>query len=57
MRITRPGGILRFTEAEWGFTNSPVFDTLQGNFGSLALYQAGHFFSPNAHTVVLTIWG
>ncbi len=27
-RITRPGGILRFTEAEWGFTNSAAYDTL-----------------------------
>lgn len=51
MRITRPGGILRFTEAEWGFTNSPAFDTLQGKIGSQALYQAGHSFSPNARTV------
>jgi ubiquinone/menaquinone biosynthesis C-methylase UbiE len=51
MRITRPGGILRFTEAEWGFTNSPAFDTLQGKIGSLALHRAGHSFSPNARTV------
>jgi ubiquinone/menaquinone biosynthesis C-methylase UbiE len=54
LRITRPGGILRFTEAEWGFTNSAAFDTLQGKLGSLALYRAGHSFSPNARTVGTT---
>ncbi len=54
MRITRPGGILRFTEAEYGFTNSPAFDLLQGKMGSLALYRAGHSFSPHARTVGTT---
>jgi ubiquinone/menaquinone biosynthesis C-methylase UbiE len=49
-RITRPGGMLRFTEAEWGFTNSPAFDTLSGFIG-LAAYRAGHSFSPHGRTV------
>ena len=49
-RITRPGGILRLTEAEWGFTNSPAFDTLSSFIG-LALYRAGHSFSPHGRTV------
>lgn len=49
-RITRPGGILRLTEAEWGFTNSPAFDTLSGFIG-LAAYRAGHSFSPHGRTI------
>ncbi len=49
-RITRPGGIVRMTEAEWGFTNSAAFDTLSGYIG-LAAYRAGHSFSPHGRTV------
>jgi ubiquinone/menaquinone biosynthesis C-methylase UbiE len=53
-RILKPGGILRFTEAEWGYTNSLAFDTLQGKLGSIALHKAGHSFSPNGRTVGTT---
>jgi len=49
-RITKPGGLLRLTEAEWGFTNSPAFDKLSGLIG-LALYRAGHSFSPHGRTI------
>src|SRR5436305_2544012 len=49
-RITRPGGMLRLTEAEWGFTTSPALDTLM-NFLALALYRAGHSFSPHGRTI------
>ena len=49
-RITRPGGILRLTEVEWGFTNSAAFDTLSG-FSALGLYRAGHSFSPHGRTI------
>ncbi len=49
-RITKPGGILRLTEAEWGFTNSAAFDTLSG-FIALAAYRAGHSFSPHGRTI------
>jgi ubiquinone/menaquinone biosynthesis C-methylase UbiE len=48
-RITQPGGILRLTEAEWGFTNSPALDKLQG-LCALALHRAGHSFSPHGRT-------
>jgi ubiquinone/menaquinone biosynthesis C-methylase UbiE len=48
-RITKPGGILRLTEAEWGFTNSAALDTLQ-EMAALALHRAGHSFSPHGRT-------
>ena len=48
-RITKPGGILRLTEAEWGFTNSVAYDTLMG-FDTVALSRAGHSFSPHGRT-------
>jgi ubiquinone/menaquinone biosynthesis C-methylase UbiE len=50
-RITKPGGILRITEAEWNFTNSAALDKLSG-FCALGLYRAGHSFSPHGRT-----WG
>jgi ubiquinone/menaquinone biosynthesis C-methylase UbiE len=50
-RITKPGGILRLTEAEWSFTNSAALDKLAG-FCALGLYRAGHSFSPHGRT-----WG
>jgi ubiquinone/menaquinone biosynthesis C-methylase UbiE len=49
-RITKPGGILRLTEAEWGFTNSAALEKLMRMDG-LALYRAGHSFSPNGQTI------
>jgi ubiquinone/menaquinone biosynthesis C-methylase UbiE len=49
-RITRPGGILRVTEGEWGFTNSSGLDKLQ-HFSEVALYQSGHSFSPSGRTI------
>jgi ubiquinone/menaquinone biosynthesis C-methylase UbiE len=50
-RITRSGGIIRWTEAEWGFTNSAAFDQLQCVMGYRALLRAGHSFSPHGRTV------
>jgi ubiquinone/menaquinone biosynthesis C-methylase UbiE len=49
-RIIRPGGILRLTEVEWGFTNSAALDALSG-MTALSLYRAGHSFSPSGRTV------
>lgn len=49
-RITRPGGILRLTEVEWGFTNSAALDTLSG-MTALSFYRAGHTFSPSGRTI------
>jgi ubiquinone/menaquinone biosynthesis C-methylase UbiE len=48
-RITKPGGILRLTETEWGFTNSAALDTLTG-LCALGLHRAGHSFSPHGRT-------
>src|SRR6266699_2675297 len=48
-RITRPGGILRLTEVEWGFTESAAYDMLL-RFSYLALYRAEHSFSPHGRT-------
>lgn len=48
-RITRPGGILRLTEVEWGFTESAAYDMLL-KFSYLALYRAEHSFAPHGRT-------
>ena len=48
-RITRPRGILRLTEAEWGFTNSAALDALT-SFSARGLHRAGHSFSPHGRT-------
>ncbi len=49
-RITRPGGVIRLTEPEWGFSNSAAFDKIIA-METLALQRAGHSFSPNGRTV------
>lgn len=48
-RISRPGGILRLTEAEWGFTNSSALDALTG-YITKAMHLGGHTFSPHGRT-------
>ncbi len=48
-RITRPGGIVRLTEGEWGFTNSAALDKFS-SLAALSFYQAGHSFSPRGRT-------
>jgi len=48
-RIIKPGGILRVTEAEWGFTQSVAYDRLVG-LCYLANSQSGHSFSPSGRT-------
>ena len=50
-RITKPRGILRLTEGEWGFTNSAAYDTLQQGMCTLAVYRSGHSFSPYGRNV------
>jgi ubiquinone/menaquinone biosynthesis C-methylase UbiE len=45
-RVTRPGGVIRLTEAEMlGEVNSPAIKQL-GQLLLQALYNAGHFFTP-----------
>jgi ubiquinone/menaquinone biosynthesis C-methylase UbiE len=45
MRITRPGGAIRLTESEWGFTNSLPYDSLS-MYLAQALHKMGQTFSP-----------
>jgi SAM-dependent methyltransferase len=44
LRILRPGGITRLTESEWGFTNAPATEKLQGMFYR-ALLAGGRSFT------------
>ena len=53
VRVTKPGGILRLTEAEWGFTNSVALDTLS-EYTARAFYLSGHSFSPRGRTIGTT---
>lgn len=50
LRILRPGGILRFTEFEWGGANKP---SLEKAFAllSLTMHNAGYTFSPGGYFV------
>jgi ubiquinone/menaquinone biosynthesis C-methylase UbiE len=52
-RVTKPGGILRLTEAEWAFTNSPALDQYMG-WETQAAYRASHSFSPHGRTMGTT---
>jgi len=40
-RVLRPGGIIRLTEGEWGFTNKPALETLLA-LSNQALHKAGY---------------
>jgi len=44
-RLLRPGGVLRLTETEWGFTNKPGLETFCALFNQ-ALARVGRSFSP-----------
>lgn len=46
LRILRPGGILRFTDLEWGLSNKPAYEKTCDLFNQ-ALQKAGQSFSPN----------
>jgi len=48
-RITKPGGMIRLTEGEWGFTNSVALDRLTG-LATLSFHRACHSFSPHGRT-------
>ena len=52
-RITRPGGLLRLTEAETAFTNSLALEHLGGLFAH-ALFQSGQSFSPDGRLLGIT---
>lgn len=48
LRILRPGGILRFTEFEWGGTNKPALEKVFAML-SLTMSRAGYTFSPEGY--------
>jgi len=48
LRVLRPGGILRFTEFEWGGANKPHFEKALTTL-SLTIHQAGYGCSPSGH--------
>ncbi len=54
-RLLRPGGIVRFTEGEWGFvtTTAPAVARLF-SLGLDALHRAGRSFSPDGRTHAIT---
>jgi ubiquinone/menaquinone biosynthesis C-methylase UbiE len=47
-RVLRPGGILRLTEGEYGFTNKPAHERFMALLNE-AQYKAGRSFSPTGH--------
>ncbi len=54
VRITRPGGIIRHTEAEhYSITNGPAFETLSGMW-LRAFKRSGCTFSPDGRTTCTT---
>jgi ubiquinone/menaquinone biosynthesis C-methylase UbiE len=48
LRVLRPGGILRFTEFEWGGANKPHFEKALFLL-SLTMHKAGYGCSPSGH--------
>jgi ubiquinone/menaquinone biosynthesis C-methylase UbiE len=53
LRITRPGGAIRLTESEWGFTSSPAYEKLYAFFAD-AMKVAGQRFSPERQYLGIT---
>ncbi len=52
-RLLRPGGILRLTEAENGFTTSAAWERI-GSLCMQAMHQSGHSFAPGGTQVAIT---
>ncbi len=48
LRILRPGGILRFTDFEQGFSNKPHFERAAGVLNQM-MHRFGYGFSPNGY--------
>jgi len=46
IRITRPGGVIRLTEAEWQFTNNAAFERI-ADMMTHAMWKDGKSFSPD----------
>ena len=47
-RVLRPGGLLRLTEGEYGFTNKPALERFMALLNE-AQHKAGRSFSPTGH--------
>ena len=55
LRILTPGGIVRFTEFEWGMSNKPTYEKMCGMIHQ-ALHLVGLTFSPNGlHQGILPV--
>ena|SRR5436305_9360915 len=52
-RIIKLDGVLRWTESEWGFTNSPAYEQLVAWF-NLAFKREGKTFSPDGRILGIT---
>lgn len=52
-RILKPGGILRWTDSEWGMTNSPAYEQLKA-WLQYSLKREGKLFSPDGRHVGIT---
>jgi ubiquinone/menaquinone biosynthesis C-methylase UbiE len=52
-RILRPGGVIRLTELEWGFANTPAFETFC-SLANQAINRAGLSFSPTGRHFGIT---
>lgn len=54
IRVTRPGGVIRLTEGEWQFANTPAFERI-GDMLTQAMWQDGKSFSPDGKRVGATM--
>lgn len=52
-RVLKPGGIIRITEGEWGFTNKPTVELLMLK-AAQSMQRLGRSFSPNGLHIGLT---
>lgn len=52
-RVLKPGGTIRITEGEWGFTNKPAVELVMLR-GAQSLHRLGRSFSPNGIHIGLT---
>ena len=53
LRLTRPGGVIRLTETEYGISNAPTFEKFSGMFTN-ALKLVGQSFSPDGRHIGIT---
>jgi ubiquinone/menaquinone biosynthesis C-methylase UbiE len=49
LRVSKPGGVIRFTEGEFGADSSSQAYNRLAHLSQQALYQAGHYFTPDGN--------